>query len=59
MKLGNKIYQIIILSFFSLSFSIADEKITTTPLINLEEIKPSFEESTYENEKNPLRKNLK
>ena len=59
MRLGNKIYQIIILTFFFLSFSIADEKITTTPLINIEEIKPSFEELTYENEKNPSSQNLK
>ena len=59
MRLGNKIYQIIILTFFFLSFSIADEKITTTPLINIEEIKPSFEELTHENEKNPSSQNLK
>ena len=59
MRLGNNTYQIIILSFFFLSFSIADEKIVTTPLINIEEIKPSFEELTYENEKNPLSQNLK
>ena len=44
MKLGSKIYLI----FFSLlmvsNLSFADEKITTTPLINIDEIKPSFEE---------------
>ena len=44
MKLGNRIYQIVIFFSFFLTFSIADEKITTTPLINIEEIKPSFEQ---------------
>ena len=59
MKLGNKIYQIIILFFLFLTFSLADERITTTPLINIQEIKPSFEESVNENEKIPLSQNLK
>ena len=59
MKLGNKIYQTIIFFFFFLTFSIADEKITTTPLINIEEIKPSFEELADENEKISLSQNLK
>ena len=59
MKLGNKIYQIIIFFFFFLTFSIADDKITTTPLINIEEIKPSFEELADENEKISLSQNLK
>ena len=44
MKLGNKIYLILIFSFLISSYSFAEEKITTTPLINVEEIKPSFEE---------------
>ena len=59
MKLGNKVYQILILFFFFLNFSKADEKITTTPLINIEKIKPSFEELVDENEKIPLSQNLK
>ena len=42
MKLGNKI--ILILYIFNISNLLADDKITTTPLINLNEIKPSFEE---------------
>ena len=42
MKLGNKI--ILILYIFNISYLLADDKITTTPLINLNEIKPSFEE---------------
>jgi hypothetical protein len=59
MKLGNRIYQILILFFFFFNFSKADEKISSTPLINIEEIKPSFEELTNDNEKIPLGQNLK
>ena len=43
MKHGNKIF--LILSFIFTNFAIADEKITTSPLINIQEIKPSFEVS--------------
>jgi len=56
MKLGNKI---IILFFLFISFSNADEKITTSPLINIDEIKPSFEELVDENEGISLNQNLK
>ena len=59
MKLGYKIYQNIILFFFFFNFSNADEKIATTPLINIDKIKPSFEEIVDENEKIPLSQNLK
>ncbi len=59
MKLGNKIYLILIFSFLISSYSFAEEKITTTPLINVEEIKPSFEELDEENEVTILKKNLK
>ena len=59
MKLGNKIYKIIILFFLFLSFSNANEKITTSPLINIDEIKPSFEELVDENEGISLNQNLK
>jgi len=44
MKLGNK--TVVILSFF-LFFSLslmAEDKILTSPLVNLKELKPSFEE---------------
>ena len=44
MKLGNKIYSIIFSFLFIFDFLIAEEKITTAPLINVEKIKPSFEE---------------
>ncbi len=43
MRLGNKLFSIIIILFFFGSSS-ANEKIVTTPLLNLNEIKPSFEE---------------
>ena len=59
MKLGNKIYQILILFFFFFNFSKADEKISSTPLINIEKIKPSFEELANDNEKIPSGQNLK
>ena len=45
MKIGKIKYIIVIVfSFLFLSTSHANEKITTVPLINLEELKPSFEE---------------
>ena len=59
MKLGNRIYQTIILCFFFFNYSNADEKITTTPLINIDQIKPSFEELIDENENLSLNHNLK
>jgi hypothetical protein len=37
----------------------SEDKITTSPLINLDQIKPSFEELSDENEKNSTFKNLK
>ena len=51
MKLGNKINLILILFFFPLNFLISEDKITTAPLINMEQIAPSFEalEEEYEN----------
>ena len=42
-----------------LNFSNADDKIITTPLINIEKIKPSFEELVNENENISLSQNLK
>ena len=59
MKLGNNIYQIIILIFIFSNYLNANDKITTTPLINIEEIKPSFEELIDENENVASDKNLK
>ena len=58
MKLGNNIYLIIIMFFFSSNFSYAEEKISTSPLLNIEDIKPSFEELEEVNENTSLKKNL-
>ena len=44
---------------FNFNISKADEKITTSPLINLEEIKPSFESSDAEIENFIIEQNLK
>ena len=59
MKLGNKIYLFFILLFISISVLKAEEKITTSPLINVDEIKPSFEDLIQENENLSTNKNLK
>ena len=59
MKLGNKIFKFFFLYFFFLSISFAEDKITTSPLLNIEEIKPSFEELIEENENISLNQNLK
>ena len=57
MKLGNKI--IFFLFFFNLNFSYADDKILSTPLLNIEKIKPSFEELDEENQNILLNQKLK
>ncbi len=59
MKLGNNIYLIIIIFFFSSNFSYAEEKISTSPLLNIEDIKPSFEELEEINENTLINKDLK
>ncbi len=58
MKPGNKIYLLFILLFFY-SNLLANDKITSTPLINVEEIKPSFEELEEENESISFEQDLK
>ena len=60
MRLGNKVYLLIIFYLFLYSnFSHSEDKITTSPLINVEKIKPSFEESDEENENTSTSQNLK
>ena len=59
MRLGSRAIIISILYYFSLSFSCAEEKIITSPLLNLEKIKPSFEELVEENENISPKQNLK
>ena len=60
MKLGNNISFILILYFIIFfCFANSEEKITTSPLINLEEIKPSFEEFDEDKETNSNNLNFK
>ena len=59
MKLGNKFYFFLISFIFLYNLSLAENTITSTPLINLNEIKPSFEELNDTNEKITINKNLK
>ena len=58
MKLGNK-FNLIIFSFFIINFSFAEDRIVSTPLINVEKIKPSFEILDDENENISSSQNLK
>ena len=46
MKLGNKKIKLILIFFHNTfcNYSFSENRITTSPLINLEKIKPSFEE---------------
>tara|TARA_X000001036_G_scaffold409741_1_gene421072 strand:- start:831 stop:1355 length:525 start_codon:yes stop_codon:yes gene_type:complete len=59
MKVGNKKYFYFILFYLFQSFLFAEDKITTTPLINLNNIKPSFEELNEEIESLSTNKNIK
>ena len=56
MKLGNKVLLIILFSFTLLQ---AEQKITTTPLINIDKIKPSFENLDLKDENNISNKRLR
>ena len=56
MKLGNKVLLIILFSFNLLQ---AEQKITTTPLINIDKIKPSFESLDLKDENNTSNKKLR
>ena len=58
MKHGNKIVLIFILLIFFNSIN-AEQKITSTPLINIDDIKPSFENEEDRNEVSSPKKNLK
>ena len=50
MKLGSKIFLIFFLNMTLFKTSIAEQKITTSPLINIDDIKPSFEELDEKND---------
>ena len=52
MKLGNlKIFILIVVFFFNTSSLFSEDKIESVPLINLEELSPTFEEDKDELEK--------
>tara|TARA_B100000575_G_scaffold4702_1_gene3517 strand:+ start:2444 stop:2950 length:507 start_codon:yes stop_codon:yes gene_type:complete len=59
MKLGSKILLILILIFSLNNFGSAENIITSTPLINVDKIKPSFEETNEDNENLTIKKDLK
>jgi hypothetical protein len=63
MKLGNKILILLIKIFFLITYnSYANEEISSSQLINIEKIKPSFEEIEEKNEssfQNQLEKDIK
>ena len=59
MRLGNKIFLVFFLNIFLFELSVAEQKITTSPLINIENIKPSFEEQVEKNDKINFNQSLK
>ena len=59
MKPGNRLSLVIIFYFIFFDFTLAEEKIVTAPLINVEKIKPSFEEPEQENDVISSNKKLK
>ncbi len=62
MKLGNNFLNLITYLFFFIFYSfsiIAEDRITTSPLLNIDEIKPSFEEPENNNNSLNLGKDIK
>ena len=59
MKPGNNIYFLFFLLFYFFKFLYANDNITSTPLLNIEKIKPSFEDTDVENESIVSNQNLK
>ena len=56
MKLGNKV---LLIMLFSFSFLQAEQKITTTPHINIDKLEPSFESLDFKDENNTSNKKLR
>ena len=50
MRLGNKFFLILLFYIFFSNLLNSEEKISTIPLINIDKIKPSFEDQNEENE---------
>ena len=59
MKLGSKFFSILFTFIILTQISFAEEKIITSPLINIEKIKPSFENFEEITDNNPSSQNLK
>ena len=59
MKLGNRIFLILVFLIISKNYLIAEDKITTSPLINIEKIKPSFETLEDVSENTSTKQDLK
>ena len=59
MKLGNKILLIIFLFYYPVSISYSEEKITSSPLLNIDKIKPSFENLDEDSDKTYINQDLK
>ena len=59
MKLGNRINLTLLLCLFSFNYSFSENRITSTPLINVDEIKPSFEDLSEEKVITSSSRNLK
>ena len=59
MKPGNRLCLAAILYFILSNFTLAEEKIVASPLINVEKIKPSFEEPVQETDEIISNKKLK
>ena len=59
MILGNRIFFILVFLIISKNYLIAEDKITTSPLINIEKIKPSFETLEDESENTSKKQDLK
>ena len=59
MKVGNNFSQFFLILFFSISNVFGEEKITSAPLLNLDTIKPSFEELEPNNDSVTTEQNLK
>ena len=59
MILGNRIFFILVFLIISKNYLIAEDKITTSPLINIEKIKPSFETLEDESENTSAKQDLK
>ena len=59
MILGNRIFLILVFLIISKNYLIAEDKIITSPLINIEKIKPSFETFEEESENTATKQDLK